>query len=268
MEIKRKYLNNLLQFALRIVRKTESITLKYYNKKLGHKVKKNLTPVTIADLKCEQYLISKIREEYPSHSLLTEETGKIDNNSEFKWIIDPIDGTKNYMRKYPSWGTLLALEYQSEVILGVISMPSLREIIYAVKGGGCYFNKKKAKVSKVSQLKKSYCIFGSLEHILIQPYRNNFLNIINSCYYTRGYGDCHGHSFVINGRAEVMIDPVVAPYDIAAVKICVEEAGGLLTDINGNRTIYSGNAIVSNGVIHEELLKLLNYGFESREITK
>lgn len=268
MKLKKKYLNSLLEFALRIVNKSQNITLKYYNKQIAHKIKKNKTPVTIADLKCEEYLISKIHAKYPTHSLLTEETGIIDNGSEFKWIIDPIDGTKNFMRKYPSWGTLLALEYQDEVVLGVILMPSLKETIYAVKNGGCYFNGQKSKVSKVKQLKNSYCIYGSLDYIQSQPYKNNFMKIITNCYYSRGYGDCHGHSFVINGRAEIMIDPVVAPYDIAAVQICVEEAGGLLTDLNGNRTIYGGNAIVSNGLVHDEILKALNSDFESREILK
>ena len=268
MGIKKKELDSFLEFSLKTVKKSEKITLKYFNKNIKHKIKKNKTPVTIADIKCENFLIEKINSKYPQHSLLTEETGVIDNGSDFKWIIDPLDGTKNFMRLYPFWGTLLALEWEGEVILGVISMPALGETIYAVKEGGCYYSGKKAKVSKVDKVKDSYCIFGSLEHIIPQPYSDNFLNVISSCSYSRGFGDCHGHSFVINGRAEFMVDPHVAPYDIAATKICIEEAGGLLTDINGNNGIYSGSALISNGKVHDEVLKMLNSGFESRDITK
>jgi len=268
MKMKKKHLNELLDFSLRLVKKSEKITLKYFSRKIKFKLKKNLSPVTIADIKCEKFLIEKINSKYPKHSVLAEENGVIDNNSEFKWIIDPLDGTKNYMRNHPFWGTLLALEWEGEVILGVISMPALCETIYAVKNGGCFYNGKKVKVSKVDNLKNSYCLFGSLEMILHEPYKNNFMNIISNSLYSRGFGDCHGHSYVINGRAEFMIDPHVAPYDIAATKICIEEAGGMLTDLNGNNSIYSGSTLISNGKVHDEVLKMLNSGFESREIMK
>jgi histidinol-phosphatase len=268
MGIMKKQLDEFLNFSLKTIKKTEKITLKYFCKNLKHKIKKNKTPVTVADIKCENFIIEKINSKYPKHSLLTEETGVIDNGSDFKWIIDPLDGTKNYMRKYPFWGTLLALEWEGEVILGVISMPAIGETIYAVKRGGCFYNNRKAKVSNIAKLKDSYCLFGSLELIITQLYKNNFLNIISGCSYSRGFGDCHGHSFVINGRAEFMIDPHVAPYDVAATKICVEEAGGMFTDLNGNRNIYTGNALISNGRVHNEVLKMLNDGFESRDLIK
>ena len=268
MELKKKHLDGFLDFALRIVKKSENITLKYYSKTVKHKMKKNLTPVTMADIKCEKYLIQKITEKFPGHSLLTEETGIIENNSEFKWIIDPVDGTKNFMRKYPFWGTLLALEYRGEVVMGIIAMPVLNEMIYAVKNGGCYYNNKKVKVSKISKLNKSYCIFGGLDYIIKLPHQNNFLNLIKNCSYSRGFGDCHGHTFVIDGRAEVMIDPHVLPYDIAPTKICIEEAGGVLTDFNGDKSIYAGSAVISNGKVHDEVIKIINEGFQSREIMK
>jgi histidinol-phosphatase len=268
MGIKKKQLNEFLDFSLKTIKKTEKITLKYFSKNIKHKIKKNKTPVTIADIKSENFIIERINAKFPKHSMLTEETGVINNGSDFKWIIDPLDGTKNFMRKFPFWGTLLALEWEGEVIMGVISMPAIGETIYAVKGGGCFYNGKKAKVSKITKIKDSYCLFGSLELIIPQLYKNNFLNLISTCSYSRGFGDCHGHSFVINGRAEFMIDPHVAPYDVAATKICVEEAGGMFTDLNGNRNIYTGNALISNGRVHDEVLKMLNAGFESRELIK
>ncbi|MCX7877912.1 MAG: histidinol phosphate phosphatase [Ignavibacteria bacterium] len=263
--MKKKEIEKYLDLALRSVKKCDKITLGYYKKKLKHKMKKNLTPVTVADFKAEDFLIEKIKKNYPSHSIFSEERGFDDNGSDFRWIIDPIDGTKNFMRKYPFWGTLLALEWEGEVIAGVISMPALKTTIFASKGSGCFVNGKKARVSKVKQLKLSYILHGGIEYISGQAYLNNFLSLVSSCSYNRGFGDCHGHSLVITGKAEAMVDPFVAPYDIAAVKICIEEAGGILTDVNGNKTIYGGSAVVSNGFIHDEVLKILNYGIESRE---
>ena len=258
MKLKNKYLNELLDFALKIVLKSEKITTKYYRKKNKHKLKKNKTPVTIADFKCEDYLLSKIKAHYKGHDILSEERGVEDNKSDFKWIIDPIDGTRNFMRRLPFWGTLLALEWEGEVILGIISMPAIKEFIFASKGKGCIYNGKKAKVSKIDNVNDSYCLHGGLDYILKQTYSKNFLNLTRQSLYSRGFGDCHGHSLIINGRSEIMVDPHVAPYDIASVKICVEEAGGALTDMKGNKTIYNGNALVTNGKVHDEVLKILN----------
>ncbi len=258
MKLKSKFLEELLDFSINLMKKSHRITLKYYDKKISHKLKKNKTPVTKADFKCEDYLISKIKSQYPGHDILSEERGEHNNKSDFKWIIDPIDGTRNFMRKIPFWGTLLAVEWEGEVILGVISMPAIDEFIYAAKGMGCRYNGKKVKVSKISSLSDSYLIYGGLEYILKQPRSDNFLTLARQCLYTRGFGDCHGHSLIINGRAEIMLDPFVAPYDVAPVKICIEEAGGILTDFKGNDTIYSGNVLVSNGRIHDEVIKVLN----------
>ncbi len=147
-------------------------------------------------------------------------------------------------------------------------MPALKEFYVAAKGKGCYMNGKKMKVSKVKKLKDSYLIHGGLNYIFSEPYRQNFVNLVSSTYYDRGFGDCHGHTYIINGKAEVMVDPHVAPYDVAPIKICVEEAGGRFTDIHGNNTIYSGSAVVSNGRVHDAVLELLNENLESREITK
>lgn len=268
MKLKNKYLEKLLDFAIKTVKKSNSITLKYYDKKVKFHLKENLSPVTVADIKCENFIISRIKEKFPKHSILAEEYGAAVNETEFKWLIDPIDGTKNYMRKYPFWGTLLALEYNGEVILGVISMPYINEFIYASKGKGCYYNNKKSMVSKIRLIKDSYLINGGLDYILTEPYRNNFLNLAGQTSYIRGFGDCHGHSFIINGRAEMMVDPHVSPWDVAPVKICVEESGGRFTDLKGNNTIYSGSALVTNGKVHDAVLRVLNEHIESRDITK
>lgn len=256
--IKEKHIKKLLNFSLDLINECNEISLKYYKKTIKPEYKKDNSPVTIADKKCEKFLISKIKAKYPEHSFLAEETGAQDKDSEFKWIIDPIDGTKNFMRNFPFWGTLLALEYQGEVIMGVIALPAMKQIMYAGKGLGCYLNKKRIKVSDTAAIDKSYFIYGGVEYITKQPYKERFLELIDRSYYDRGYGDCFGHTLVISGKAEFMLDPHVSPYDVAPIKICVEEAGGIMTDLNGERTIYSRGVLTSNGKMHDEILKFLN----------
>lgn len=256
--MKEKHIKKLLNFSLDLIKKCNHISLKYYKKTIKPEYKKDNSPVTIADKKCEKFLISEIKKKYPGHSFLAEESGGEEKNSEFKWIIDPIDGTKNFMRNFPFWGTLLALEYQGEVIMGVIALPAMKQVICAGKGLGCWQNGKRVKVSKTDSIEKSYFIYGGIEYITKQPYKDKFLELVDKSYYDRGYGDCFGHTLVINGKAEFMLDPHVSPYDVAPIKICVEEAGGIMTDLEGNKTIYSRGVLTSNGKMHEELLKFIN----------
>lgn len=253
-----KEINYLIDFSTKIVKESELITLKYYNRKIIPSYKKNKSPVTIADFKCEDYLINRIMKNYPHHAVYSEERGSNKAESEYKWIIDPVDGTRNFMRNFPFWGTLLALEFSGEVILGIISMPALSEIMVAAKGRGCYVNGKKVQVSKINKIENSYFLFGGLDYIHKSKYKKRFFDLVHTCPYNRGFGDCHGHTFIIKGKAEIMFDPKTAPYDIAATKICLEEAGGKLTDIKGNDTIYGGNALITNGKLHDIVLKYFN----------
>jgi histidinol phosphatase-like enzyme (inositol monophosphatase family) len=259
VRLNKKYLEELLSFSKRIVKESSGITLTYFKPGgIKSSLKKDKSPVTIADLKCDDFLIKQIKAKYPSHSILSEENGDYENGSDFKWIIDPVDGTRNYMRGHPFWGTLAAVEFQGEVVSGVISMPAIDLFIFAARGIGCNINNKPCRVSKIDKIENSYLLYGGLKHILKHDYRDSFLNLVSQCNYTRGFGDCHGHSFVIAGMAEIMIDPAVAPYDIAPTKICVEEAGGKLTDFHGINSIYNKTALITNGLVHEEVLELLN----------
>lgn len=259
MKLNKKYLESLHSFSQKIVKESSGITMKYF-KPGGIKptFKKDKSPVTIADLKCDDFLLKQIIAKYPSHSILSEENGVHENNSEFKWIVDPIDGTRNFMRGYPFWGTLLAVEYQGEVVSGVISMPANNLFIHAAKGKGCYLNNNRQRISKINNLAASYLLHGGLKDLLKHDYKENILSLASKCEYSRGFGDCHGHTFIIGGMAEIMIDPSVAPYDIAPTKICIEEAGGKLTDFHGIDSIYNKTAVITNGLVHDEVLDILN----------
>jgi histidinol-phosphatase len=256
----KNHLEKLYKFSCGIVLQSSEITLKHYKTSAAPEssIKDDNSPVTIADYKCEEFLLKQIKAAYPGHNIYSEESGIEDKGSEFRWFIDPIDGTRNYMRKYPFWGTLLALEFRGKVVIGIISMPAVGQFIAAKKSAGCFINGKKVKVSRINKIEKAYLLYGGLNSILKKQYKENFFKLVSRSFQTRGFGDCHGHSFVINGSAEVMIDPSVAPYDIAATKICLEEAGGKFTDIDGNDSIYNRSALITNSAIHNKVLSVIS----------
>ncbi len=251
-------LDEALQVALGVVLASSNITLKYFRKKLDVEKKADHSPVTIADKECESFIRSQLQKKYPSHAFLGEELGEQKTDSDFRWIIDPIDGTKNFTRGLPFWGTLVALEHEGEIVLGVIHLPVMNMTIHAAKNRGCYDGKERLSVSRVARLSEAMLVFGDLKHFFPQPQNAGFMELDAKVYCSRGWGDCYGYVPVIAGSAEIMIDPVANPWDIAAILICVEEAGGRFSDYKGDRTIYGGNAVATNGTLHDEVLRILN----------
>jgi histidinol-phosphatase len=136
-----------------------------------------------------------------------------------------------------------------------MALPALKTIYYASKGHGAYKNGKRVRISKIKELEKSTVIFGGLTYFIGTRYEKPFLEIVKSSYHDRGFGDCFGYTFVADGSAEAMLDPAVSPWDVAAIKIIIEEAGGTYTDFEGNSTIYSRTGLAGNPYIHELILK-------------
>lgn len=229
----------------------------YFRKNVPVSRKVDCSPVTRADREAERLIRRILGNAYPSHQLCGEEYGwEAQKKSEFRWWIDPVDGTRQFIRGIPFWGTLVALEYRGEVIAGVIHHPAYKLTLKAAKGMGCYANGKRTHVSKISRLKDGTFTYGGMR-LVPSAYRSKLGRLVDECYDDRGFGDCFGHSLVIQGMVEAMLDPVVKPYDVAAIKICVEEAGGKFTDLSGRKTINGGNAVSSNGLIHSRILKTL-----------
>ncbi len=256
-----------LEYALKIVRASERITLKYFQSKFRVDYKSDKSPVTIADKSCEKFLVGELSRKFPHHGFYGEEFGESSADSEFRWIIDPIDGTRNFTRGIPYWGTLVGLERvedpalgKGEIVAGIMALPALKKIYYASKKNGAFCNGRRIKVSRVKELGKSAVIFGGLSYFIGTKYEKGFLDIAKSSYHDRGFGDCFGYSFVAEGAAEVMLDPIVSPWDVAAIKPIIEEAGGVFTDFEGNSTIYSKTAVASNPYLHETMLRKLACG--------
>lgn len=212
----------------------------------------------MADKSCEKFLVRELSKKFPDHGFYGEEFGEVSAKHETRWIIDPIDGTRNFTRGIPYWGTLCGLEHEGKIVAGIMALPALKEIYCASKGHGAYRNGKKIKVSKVRSLEKSTVVFGGLNFFLGTRYEEGFREIIKSVYHDRGFGDCFGYTFVANGSAEAMLDPIVSPWDVAAIKIIIEEAGGIFTDFEGDSTIYSKTGIAANPYIREAILRKLS----------
>lgn len=254
----RNELSDILAVARKAAVAGGKRALKYFRTDLKVIRKLDHSPVTRADRESEKVIRSILERTFTGHQLCGEEYGwKKNVIAHFKWWIDPVDGTRSFIRGMPLWGTLLALEAGDEIVAGVIYHPALKVCIWAARGLGCYANGRRVHVSKITDLRKGTIAYGGLR--LFKPSKaRNLMKIASSCYDDRGYGDCYGHTLVILGQAEAMLDPVVEPYDVAAIKICVEEAGGRFTDFGGKATHYSGNAISSNGLVHQKVLHKIN----------
>src|SRR5438477_170706 len=179
--------------------------------------------------------------------------------SEVRWIIDPIDGTKNFVRGIPVWATLIALEERVEVTVGVIHNPVTAELYTARRGAGACLNGARIRVSDVGELHQSSFVHAGLGIVRKSGYWDGFVRLIDATDRQRGFGDYLGYGLVAEGKAEIYAELDLKPWDLAAPKIVVEEAGGRFTDLQGRATIYSGTALATNGRLHDAALALLSH---------
>lgn len=251
--------SKFLHVAFEAAKKAEKIILKYYKEDIEVDIKGDLSPVTKADVKAEKEIIDTIQSQFPSHGFLGEESVQDIRNEEYLWIIDPIDGTKNYMRKIPLFATQIALVKDGELILGVSNAPALKELMYAEKGSGAYCNGHRIRVSTIKDLNKSYMLFGGVEYFEQHNSFKNLVSLINNTQGHRGIGDFWSYHLLAQGKVDIMIEAQTKIWDIAAVKIIIEEAGGKVTNIKGGQVDLNTNSILAtNGNLHQTVLDYLS----------
>ena len=243
-----------IDVAIKAGKGSGKILMKYFKKNVKVGKKTDRSPVTIADKQSEKKIILTIKKYFPNHNFLCEEFKYKKTNSEYKWIIDPLDGTRNFVRNTPFFGNCIALEKDGKVIVGVINMPALNLFAYSSLGNGAFVNGKRIKVSNVNKIEDAFLCFGSIENYL-RLYKNQFYNLIKSCHGHRDFGDTLMFLLLAQGYADIILD-MVHPWDIAAAKIIIEEAGGKMTDFKGKDTIYSGHTIATNGKLHKKVLNI------------
>jgi histidinol-phosphatase len=261
-----------LTFANQIAKAAGRRTLKYFQTNLFDVQKKeDGSPLTIADQDAEQYLRNKIQESYPADSIVGEEFESVEGNSPYRWILDPIDGTKSFISGVPLYGTMVAVEKVAaeattrKSVIGSVYFPGLDVGVYAAEGSGAWaFQGEqpvvRAQVSKKSRLADSVLTTTSVDSFGAQGAGDCYRELASRVYFCRTWGDVYGYFLVATGRVEVMIDPELNIWDAAAAQPIIQEAGGKFTDWQGNERIDSGNAVGSNGLIHEAVIEMLSTG--------
>jgi histidinol phosphatase-like enzyme (inositol monophosphatase family) len=250
-------LRALLDFAMDAAWQAGRTTLAHFQTALHADTKPDGSPVTIADRDAETLLRRLIGERHPGHSIVGEEHGPEQRASPFRWWIDPIDGTRTFVRGVPLFGVLLGLELEGDVVLGVAHFPALGEMVSAGKGLGCRWNGRPARVSSVDALERAAILASDAAEVArLQP--RAWGRLVASPALHRGWGDCYGHCLVATGRAEAMLDPVMNAWDCAALLPILEEAGGTFTDWSGARRFDGGSAVSTNGRLFEAVRRLLD----------
>jgi histidinol phosphatase-like enzyme (inositol monophosphatase family) len=249
---------DLLQFALDAAWQAGRITLGYFQTGVRAERKADNTPVTIADRQAEQKIRELITKYWPDHGIHGEEYGKAPSSSPYTWIIDPIDGTKSFISGVPLYSSLLALMDGDKALLGIIHLPALNEMVYAVRGEGCFWNGRRAHVSSIDKLENAVALCSELEGWEKYGRLPAWQRIVNNTYVQRTWGDGYGYALVATGRAEIMADPALHPWDASPMQVILEEAGGTFTDWQGQPTIHTGNGIATNGLLLEQVLALVN----------
>ncbi len=249
-----------LDFALALADAADAVSLPYFiNRSFHLDWKANRTEVTEADRETETAISSRVLAERPDHGLFGEEHGLVgDATSAWRWLIDPIDGTSNFVRGIPVWATLIALVHDGEPVVGVVSAPALGgRRWWAARGLGAFADGRRCRVSTVTALDEAQISVTFSPGWDELGRAQQLLQLQRQAYRTRGFGDFWQHMLVAEGAIDLAVDAVgLAPYDLAAVMVVVEEAGGTFTDRNGVRTFEHDTAVSSNGVLHRHAASL------------
>lgn len=246
-----------LQAVADVAKLAGDFALSYYGTTIAVETKANGSPVTVADRGAEQLAREWIAQRFPDDGILGEELPTLRPDARRRWIIDPIDGTKTFIRSVPLWGTLVAVTEGDTVLAGCAYFPAVRELLVAAPGAGCYWNGVRCHVSTVDRI-ASATVLTTDDGFLDRPARGAaWRSLASQAAVARTWGDCYGYLLVATGRAEVMADDVVAPWDAAALQPIVTEAGGIFTDWHGRPTAFGGDIIATNAVLAYEARRQL-----------
>lgn len=239
----------LMEAVEEVARRAGAVALRYFGRGVTVESKNDGSPVTIADRAAEQAAREWIAARFPEDGILGEEMGESDPGGTRRWIIDPIDGTRTFVRGVPLWGTLVAVCEGRDVLAGAAFFPALGEMLVAGKGCGCWWNGARAHVSTVDDMAQATVLTTDDEFRACLSRRDSWRTLSSSAAMARSWGDCYGYLLVATGRAEVMVDPILAPWDAAAFAPAITEAGGVFTDWDGAATAFGGSAVATNAAL-------------------
>ena len=252
------------QFAREIASQAADFVRSHFRMGVAVERKSDTSPVTIADRGAEELLRAAIQKAYPQDGIIGEEFGVTEGQSGYRWILDPIDGTKSFISDVPLFGTMVAVERDGRGLIGVIAFPGLGQTcIDAMHGGGAWETtsqgeRRRVQVNEIGQLHDGLVLTTDWEGFRERNAESNLNAVAAASWFMRTWGDCYGHYLVATGRALAMIDARLSIWDAAALQPIIEEAGGTFTDWTGKSTIESPEGISTNGLVKEELLAILN----------
>ena len=233
-------------------------TLGYYQAGVRADFKADDTPVTAADRLAEQVVRGRIEARFPDHAIVGEEFGsKETEGASHRWFIDPIDGTKSFVHGVPLYATLIGLEIEGQVRVGAAYFPALDEMLAAAEGLGCWWNGRRARVSPLTELGRAVMTFTDPASFAKYGRQAAWERLQQAVYYRTGWSDAYGYMLVATGRAEIMLDPVMAVWDCGPFPPIFQEAGGYFGDWKGNRTIRAGEALATTNALLPEVLRVL-----------
>jgi histidinol-phosphatase len=251
-------LESILNTATEIAERASEIALSYFRQAILIEMKENMTPVTVADKKTEENIREELSLAFPGFGICGEEFGEEGRDQELVWTVDPIDGTKSFIKGIPLFGTLLGLLQHGEPILGIMVLPALRETYTAAKGLGTFCNGHQLHVSQKTALESSFVSIADIDCFEASGRKAALPRLMERAEFVRGYTDCFGHSCVMRGGIDAMIDPVVSLWDIAPLACLIREAGGEYFSLNGKQTIHESSFVTCSPGLKKEILATLS----------
>lgn len=266
MSFRKESLEKIVNTAQQAVISSSKILMRYWCKyqnqerSMEYSPKEDSSPVTNVDYKVERAIRNVVLRNHPLHRIMGEECVKEGTeDSPYLWVIDPIDGTKQYVRGLRYFATQIAVMYENEVIVGVSNAPALDETIVAFKKGGAFLNGKKVHVSKVGRVQDCFISYGNIKYFNKNKKLPHLVKLCERSWASRGFGDFWGYHLLASGRIDAMLEAETKIWDIAAVSLIVKEAGGRVTDFEGTPLSYDSTSIIAtNGLIHNEILDFFN----------
>ncbi len=250
-------MNELYNFSKHLAEESGKIIRSYFRTSINVETKQDASPVTIADKKAEEKIREMIIKEFPKHGIIGEEFGEYNPEAEYKWILDPIDGTKSFICGAVTFGTLIALLHYGQPVIGVIYQPVLNDFLFG-DNETTLLNETPVTISDCSTLSSSVLL--TTDHLLIEKYKNikNFNELIHQVKLYRQWGDCYGYYLLATGFANIMIDPIMSIWDTMALIPIIKGAKGIITDYEGNEVLTGNSVVAASPGIHKKVIDILN----------
>jgi histidinol phosphatase-like enzyme (inositol monophosphatase family) len=251
-------LSELYAFAVEVAHEAGRSTLAHFQTSFDVETKADATPVTIADRRAEELLRARIERRFPDHAILGEEYGLTGPaGASCRWILDPVDGTRSFVHGVPLYATLVGVEVDGDPAIGVAYFPALDEMIHGARGLGAHWNGRPCRVSSTAALGAATFCYTSVEGFLRSGRRDALERLLGATGAQRGWGDAYAHALVATGRVDLAVEPVMNVWDNAPLLPILAEAGGRFTDWTGAPRIDGGDAVSTNGMLHDAVLSLL-----------